>query len=297
MRDTNARTDGIRNLIQARLRFHISRSNIMLRHSAWRRGATVHQLRSPIGHHCAVRHPADSPPENAPCRRPFIQPSSSSAPAWPPPRSSSRSLPASPTATTSAYSARQSDRAVVIGGGLLGLEAARGLLSYDIQVTVVEVAPHLMIQQLDPLGGALLKRTLEGLGVEVLLEKATAALLGDGRVTGLRFKDGSTLDADMVVISCGIRPNIEEAKAAGLKVEKGIVVDDRLRTSDPSIFAVGECVQHKSRLYGLVDPLSEQARVLADCLTGAKPQAAYEGSRLGTGLKGMGVELAAMGGG
>ncbi len=106
MRDTNARTDGIRNLIQARLRFHISRSNIMLRHSAWRRGATVHQLRSPIGHHCAVRHPADSPPENAPCRRPFIQPSSSSAPAWPAPRSSRRSLPASPTATTSACSAR-----------------------------------------------------------------------------------------------------------------------------------------------------------------------------------------------
>jgi nitrite reductase (NADH) large subunit len=191
--------------------------------------------------------------------------------------------------------ARQSKRAVVIGGGLLGLEAARGLLSYDVRVTVVEVAPHLMIQQLDPLGGALLKRTLEGLGVEVLLEKATTAILGDGRVTGLRFKDGSTLDADMVVISCGIRPNVDEAKAAGLKVEKAIVVDDKLRTSDPAIFAVGECVQHKGRIYGLVDPLYEQARVLADVLTGAKPQAAYNGSRLGTVLKVMGVDLTAMG--
>ncbi len=194
----------------------------------------------------------------------------------------------------SAY-AQECDRAVVIGGGLLGLEAARGLLSHGLEVTVVEVAPHLMIQQLDPAGGALLKRKLEAMGVRVLLEKITTHLIGDGKVTGLRFKDGTTLDTDMVVISCGIRPNVDEAKAAGLAVEKAIVVDDQLRTNDSEIFAVGECAQHRGRLYGLVDPVYEQARVLADVLTGANPQAAYEGSRLATHLKVMGVDLTSMG--
>ncbi len=191
--------------------------------------------------------------------------------------------------------ARQCDRAVVLGGGLLGLEAARGLLSHGVAVTVVEVAPHLMVQQLDPTGGALLKHKLEALGVEVLLGKQAEAILGDGEAAGLRFKDGSILETDMVVISCGIRPNVEEAKAAGLAVERAIVVDDQLRTSDPSIFAVGECVQHRGKVYGLVDPLYEQARVLADVLTGTQPQAAYQGSRLGTTLKVMGVDLTAMG--
>jgi ferredoxin-nitrite reductase len=184
---------------------------------------------------------------------------------------------------------------VVIGGGLLGLEAARGLLSHGLDVTVVEVAPHLMIQQLDPAGAALLRRKLEALGVRVLLETPTTHLLGEDCVTGLRFKDGTTLDTDMVVISCGIRPNVDEARAAGLAVERAIVVDDQLRTSDPSIFAVGECAQHRGKLYGLVDPVYEQARVLADVITGAKPQAAYAGSRLAATLKVMGVDLTAMG--
>jgi nitrite reductase (NADH) large subunit len=191
--------------------------------------------------------------------------------------------------------AQECDRAVVIGGGLLGLEAARGLLSHGLEVTVVEVAPHLMIQQLDPTGGALLKRKLEAMGVRVRLETVTTHILGDGRVTGLRIKDGTTLDTDMVVISCGIRPNAEEAKAAGLTVEKAIVVDDQLRTSDPDIFAVGECAQHRGRLYGLVDPVYEQARVLADVLTESNPSAAYKGSKLATQLKVMGVDLTAMG--
>ena len=191
--------------------------------------------------------------------------------------------------------AQECASAVVIGGGLLGLEAARGLLSHGLEVTVVEVAGHLMIQQLDPTGGALLKRKLEAMGVRVLLETATTELLGEDRITGLRFKDGSTLDTEMVVISCGIRPNIDEARAAGLAVERAIVVDDQLRTSDPSIFAVGECAQHRGKLYGLVDPVYEQARVLADVITGARPQAAYEGSRLSATLKVMGVDLTAMG--
>jgi NAD(P)H-nitrite reductase large subunit len=191
--------------------------------------------------------------------------------------------------------ARQCKRAAVIGGGLLGLEAARGLLSCGLDVTVVEVAPHLMVQQLDPPGAALLKRKLEAMGLHVLLQTATTHVLGDGKATGLRFQDGSTLDTDMVVISCGIRPNVDEAKAAGLAVERAVVVDDQLRTSDPAVFAVGECAQHRGKLYGLVDPVYEQARVLADVLTGSKPDAAYEGSRLATVLKVMGVDLLAMG--
>jgi nitrite reductase (NADH) large subunit len=191
--------------------------------------------------------------------------------------------------------AQECDRAVVLGGGLLGLEAARGLLSHGLEVTVIEVAPHLMVQQLDPTGGELLKRKLEALGVRFRLGTLTTHLLGDGQVCGLRFQDGSTLDTDMVVISCGIRPNVDEAKAAGLAVERAIVVDDQLRTSDPTIHAVGECAQHRGKVYGLVDPVYEQARVLADVLTDARPQAAYTGSRLATTLKVMGVDLTAMG--
>jgi nitrite reductase (NADH) large subunit len=197
-------------------------------------------------------------------------------------------------ATISAY-AQDCDRAIVIGGGLLGLEAARGLLNHGLEVTVVEVAPHLMVQQLDAVAGALLKHKLEDMGVRFLLNIATTHLLGDGKVTGLKFKDGTTLETDMVVISCGIRPNVEEAKSAGLQVDKAIVVDDQLRTSDPSIFAVGECVQHRGKIYGLVDPLYEQAGVLAKVVTGAKPDAVYQGSRLATTLKVMDVHLTSMG--
>lgn len=191
--------------------------------------------------------------------------------------------------------ARDCQRAAVIGGGLLGLEAARGLLAHGLEVTVVEVAPHLMIQQLDPAGAALLKRKLEGMGLHILLEKQTTRLLGDGKVEGLRFKDGSTLDTDMVVISCGIRPNVDEARAAGLVVDRAIVVDDQLRTNDPAIHAFGECAQHRGKLYGLVDPIYEQARVLADVLTGANSEAGYQGSRLATTLKVMGIDLVSMG--
>jgi nitrite reductase (NADH) large subunit len=190
---------------------------------------------------------------------------------------------------------QECDRVVVLGGGLLGLEAARGLLGYGLEVTVVEVAPHLMAQQLDSTGGALLQRRLEVLGVRVLTGARATALLGDGRVSGVRLQDGSVLDADMVVISCGIRPNVEEARAAGLAVERGIVVDDQLHTSDPGIFALGECCQHRGTVYGLVDPCYEQARVLADVLTGARPGAAYTGSRPAATLKVVGVDLVSMG--
>jgi len=186
-------------------------------------------------------------------------------------------------------------RAVVIGGGLLGLEAARGLLTHGVEVTIVEVAPHLMVQQLDGEGGAILRRTMEAMGVAVRLEALTSEILGDGRVTGLQFKDGSSLDTDMVVISCGIRPNSEIARECGLTVDRAILVDDQMRTDDPAIFAVGECAQHRGMVYGLVAPLYEQAQVAADVLTETSPNSLYLGSRLATKLKVMGVELVSMG--
>lgn len=192
--------------------------------------------------------------------------------------------------------ARGVRRAAVIGGGLLGLEAARGLLEQGLEVHVVHLMPHLMEVQLDSAAGAVLRRTLAGMNVSVHLEKATTAVLGEERVSGLAFKDGTTLACDMVVISAGIRPNVALAGECGLTVERGIVVDDGLCSPDDRrVFAVGECAQHRGKLYGLVAPLWEQTRVLAERLTGRNPEASYEGSATSTKLKVMGVELAVMG--
>lgn len=188
------------------------------------------------------------------------------------------------------------ERAAVIGGGLLGLEAARGLLTHGVQVTVIEAGPWLMKVQLDVEAGALLKSQMEAMGINVLLSTITTEIeREDGRVRRLRFKDGSTLDTDMVVVSAGIRPITEIAKDSGLQVERGIVCDDRMRTSDPEIFALGECVEHRKQIYGLVDPIWEQARTLADVITETDAKAAYTGTKLGTKLKVMGVELASLG--
>lgn len=186
-------------------------------------------------------------------------------------------------------------KAVVIGGGLLGLEAARGLLTHGVEVTVVEAAPQLMTAQLDPESGASLKATMEHMGIRVFLEKISTHILGEERVTGLRFTDDSTLETDMVVISAGIRPITEIAKDSGLTVDRGIVCDDQMRTSDPAIFSVGECVQHRGVIYGLVDPIWQQAATLADVITDTNPRASYTGSKLATKLKVMGVQLASMG--
>jgi nitrite reductase (NADH) large subunit len=152
-----------------------------------------------------------------------------------------------------------------------------------------------MSQQLDGPAAAILKKTLEVLGIDTLLNRNTKRVLGDERVTGLEFTDDERIDCDLVVIAAGIKPNTELAVRAGLLVERGIVVDNRLCTDDPRIFAVGECVQHRGKVYGLVAPLWEQAKVLADHLTGANPQAAYLGSKVATKLKVMGVEVASMG--
>ena len=189
-------------------------------------------------------------------------------------------------------------RAAVIGGGLLGLEAARGLLRFGVDVHVVHLAPHLMEMQLDPQAGTLLRKTMEGMGLHLHMEKSTEGIVGDGSdgVAGLAFKDGSTLPCDMVVISCGIRPNAEIGKACGLTVNRAIVVDDQMRSvDDPDVYVVGECAEHRGKVYGLVAPLWEQGQTLADHLTGARPDAAYIGSKIATKLKVMGVELASMG--
>jgi nitrite reductase (NADH) large subunit len=183
----------------------------------------------------------------------------------------------------------------VIGGGLLGLEAARGLQNFALDVHVIQRGDSLMSQQLDAPAAKILRSTLEELRIQVKVGKDTRRVLGDECVTGLAFSDGSELATDLIVIAAGIKANCELALGAGLTVERGIVVDNELRTDDPRIFAVGECVQHRGQVYGLVAPLWEQAKVLADHLSGANPKAAYHGSKIATKLKVMGVEVASMG--
>ncbi len=184
-------------------------------------------------------------------------------------------------------------RAVVVGGGLLGLEAARGLLRHGLQVELVHGADHLMDAQLDAAGGAVLRRAVEALGVTVHLGARASAVTGGSRVTGVRLADGRTVEGDLVVLACGVRPVTGLARDAGLAVDRGVLVDDQLRTDDPAVFAVGECAQHRGSVYGLVAPAWEQAAVVADVLTG-RP-AAYTGSRLVTRLKAMDLDVAAMG--
>src|SRR6478609_779975 len=186
-------------------------------------------------------------------------------------------------------------RGVVIGGGLLGLEAARGLQNFSLDVHVIQRGNAIMGQQLDGPAAAILKKTLEGLGIVVHTNRDTRAIRGHDYVTGLEFKDGTRLGCDLVVIAAGIKANSGLALRAGLAVERGIVVDNRLCTDDPRVFAVGECVQHRGQVYGLVAPLWEQAKVLAAHLTGSDAEAAYHGSRVATTLRVMGVEVASMG--
>ncbi|WP_285291494.1 nitrite reductase large subunit NirB [Arthrobacter sp. ISL-69] len=187
-------------------------------------------------------------------------------------------------------------RAVVIGGGLLGLEAARGLQSHGIDVDVVHSGGHLMNAQMGPDGGAILRRSVEALGIRVHTGSRTTAVLGTDKVAGVRLRDRPDIDCDMVVVAAGIRPNVDIAVLSGLHVERAIVVDDQLRVVDEDdIYAVGECVQHRGEVYGLVAPLWEQAVVLANHVTGADSTAAYLGSRIATKLKVAGVEVASMG--
>jgi nitrite reductase (NADH) large subunit len=186
--------------------------------------------------------------------------------------------------------ARPGAKAVVIGGGLLGLEAARGLQVQGCDVTVVHLMDTLMERQLDSTGGSYLTARMETLGVRVLLKRSTKAIAGNTHAEAVEFSDGTRIDAEIVVVAAGIRPNVELGRKAGLEVNRGIVVNDHLETSHPDIFAVGECVEHRGVCYGLVAPLIEQGKVLAATITGNKGPT-YTGTVQAAKLKIMGVDV------
>jgi len=192
--------------------------------------------------------------------------------------------------TMVAASAKPGARAVVIGGGLLGIEAAYGLARRGMGATVVHLMDVLMERQLDASAGFLLTEAMAQRGVETVLGANSDEIVGEnGCVAGLKLKDGTILPCDLLVMAVGIRPNTALAKAAGLEVNRGVVVDDALRTSDPDIFAVGECVEHRGQVYGLVAPIWEMCKALGDVLTDR--DGAYEGSVLSTRLKVSGVDV------
>jgi len=191
---------------------------------------------------------------------------------------------------TMLQAARDYQKAVVIGGGLLGLEAANGLMKQGMDVTVVHLLDTLMERQLDKPAAALLQRSLETRGMRFLMEAATAEIIGNGRVRGVRFKDGSEIEADLVVMGVGIVPNTDLARESRIYCERGIVVNDTMQTYDPCIYAVGECAQHRGVAYGLVAPLFEQGKVAANHLANLG-YALYAGSVTSTKLKVTGIDL------
>jgi nitrite reductase (NADH) large subunit len=188
--------------------------------------------------------------------------------------------------------AQQYKRAVVIGGGLLGLEAANGLKLRGMEVTVVHVMPWLMERQLDDVSGKLLQKSLEDKGIRFMMQANTAELVAgaSGRVGAITFKDGTSLDTDLVVMAVGIRPNTTLAESAGIHCNRGIVVNDTMQTYDPKVYAVGECVSHRGIAYGLVAPLFEQAKVAANHLA-EMGIGRYSGSVTSTKLKVTGIDL------
>ncbi|GAA2021223.1 FAD-dependent oxidoreductase [Terrabacter terrae] len=187
--------------------------------------------------------------------------------------------------------------AVVLGGGLLGLEAARGLLARGVDVTVVHPQDFPMDRQLDADGGAVLSRVVRGIGARLVLGRLVVARhpARDGAPAHVVLDDGTALDADLVVVAAGVRARTDLAVAMGLDVAQGIVVDDRLSTSLPHVHAIGDCAEHRGVVPGLVQPGWDQARVLADVLTGIDPSATYEGTSVLTRLKAPDIDLASMG--
>lgn len=188
--------------------------------------------------------------------------------------------------------AKTHKHAVVIGGGLLGLEAANGLMLRGMDVTVVHIGEWLLERQLDKTSGQLLQTALESRGLKFRLSEQTQALYdsGNGRVGSVQFKNGDIIPADLVVMAAGIRPNTELAEKAGLPCSRGILVNDTLQTYDPRIYAIGECASHRGIAYGLVAPLFEQAKVCANHLA-QLGFARYQGSVTSTKLKVTGIDL------
>jgi nitrite reductase (NADH) large subunit len=180
-------------------------------------------------------------------------------------------------------------RVVVVGGGLLGLEAAYGLAKAGAPVTLLHLMDRLMERQLDAPAAELLKTLVERKGIRILLNASTVRIHGEGHVEGVELADGSRIEADAVIFAAGIRPNIALAKDAGIAVNRGIVVNDEMQTASPDIYALGECAEHRGTCYGLVEPAYEQARVLARHLAG-RP-ASYQGSVVSTNLKVSGVSV------
>lgn len=191
--------------------------------------------------------------------------------------------------------ARPSDSAVVVGGGLLGLEAAKVLSDRGLHVTVVHLSQTLMNAQLDGIGGEMLTRQIEHAGIFVRTGRTVESVYGEERVRGVILDDGTNLAADIIVLACGVRPRVDVATRSNLPVNKGILVNDSLATAVPSVYAFGECAEHRGKTYGIVTPVWEQAAVLADILSGSKPQSRYRGSKLYTRLKVAGVDVASMG--
>jgi len=189
--------------------------------------------------------------------------------------------------------AASGSRAVVIGGGLLGVEAACGLAKRGVSVTLIHIMPRLMERQLDARAAALLKTAVESKGVAVVLEAETAAIEGHAKPRQVVLKDGRAFPADLVVMAAGIRPETRLAESAGVEIGRGIKVDDKLETSWPGVYAIGECAEHRGACCGLVEPVHEQARVLASCL--ANTPARYEGSIGAASLKVSGVPVFSMG--
>jgi len=185
---------------------------------------------------------------------------------------------------------RAGGNAAVIGGGLLGLEAANGLKCRGMNVTVLHLMPSLMERQLDPVSARLLADDLERRGINVLTEATTESIEGDAHVTAVALKNGQKIPADLVVMAAGIRPNIALARACGLAVGRGVMVDDAMCTTDPAIYAIGECVEHNGQVFGLVAPLWEMAKICADRVT-ETAASLYAPSVSGTRLKVTGIDM------
>jgi len=193
-------------------------------------------------------------------------------------------------AETMIATSKRHRRAIVIGGGLLGLEAAWGLRRRGMAVAVVHLMPTLMERQLDITAGEMLRCDLHARGIKFFTNAQTEAILGTERAVGVRLADGRQIAGDLVVIAMGIRPNVNLAAAAGLDVNRGILVGDDMRTSDPKIYAVGECIEHNGQVFGLVAPIWEQAQVCGARLAGDEA-AVYLPSPVVTSLKITGVSV------
>ncbi len=181
----------------------------------------------------------------------------------------------------------------VIGGGLLGLEIARAVQIRGAKVDVFEFFPRLLPRQLDAAGASVFQNQIEKNGIRVHLSAATEAILGEDEVRGLHFKDGSEFQTDMVIVAAGVRPRVELARAAGLEVDRGILVNDLLQTNDPLIYAAGDSVQHNGRIYGIIPASFQQARAAAHTIAGS-PQS-YDGTVPSNTLKVMGVQVTSIG--